>query len=879
MIANKSQKNTLSIRLTESVVFLRAADAIGRRRSSQNNDSPPALLRGLLTLNLVKPTRVTSIEVELQGRSTTAWPEGIGARRIEITEEHKIYNASTVFFRAGNMSSSGAGRRTLSVDPGLSMYHEDDYRSGGGSVEGDQSETPRNSFSRERSVGPSGERNLGLERRAGASVDLPPLRIGRRLSMDQAYFQRDYVSHREEAYIPTPPYTPTALSPAPSTSHVPIDVQSPSPRLPSASHILQESRAALRSELVERITPPSTLSGHSHGHHHTHLQPPSAGSSSSSLSSNPNRSHSLSRRHSIEEEPEPTETSPSPHRSPEHEHDHEDQDDSEFDGFGFAPRERSTTRSPHRTNPPPDDDNRGRKSTKRFSFAAAVSHVIDAVRVRSSSPRMRVAQSQDRSSYVSSEPSIPERDGSGSGSRDRDGEGRGRSRVRSTEKGKGKEGEKKERSAFGRVGEVLGWEEEGAEWGDGWKEFRKGTYTYPISFTIPASSPPTLHCTYGSVIWRLKASVHRPGAFTPKLTAMREVTVVATPEEDAEDTENIIVERQWDNQMQYFIAVSGRTFWVGGRMPVQIALMPLAKIKVYRISVHLEEKVEYLTNMKRVARTDPIRRIVLLSLKYPDKDGPPILPLISDDPNAFRNSPLSAMADDDSEEALSEMASTLMGPGPWSFHHNLELPKSCDQLHFTNKNKKSNISITHTLKIIFRVERGDDTFIDVKSGKRKMFDIVVQTPVHILSCLCNPDWISLPRYTEDSDLTISSSRSCPCSVRPRISNLNVSADQLDSFQHHLNHHSPVPTTSFSQTATITPDTMDHDRPRRSIDSVSTVEDIPMINAQPLLLGTLSDSLFERNNQFERLIAGQESEIGEAPPAYEDVPRYHLHQHR
>jgi hypothetical protein len=39
-------------------------------------DYPPALLRGLLTLKLVKPTRVKSIEVLLEGTSKTDWPDG-----------------------------------------------------------------------------------------------------------------------------------------------------------------------------------------------------------------------------------------------------------------------------------------------------------------------------------------------------------------------------------------------------------------------------------------------------------------------------------------------------------------------------------------------------------------------------------------------------------------------------------------------------------------------------------------------------------------------------------------------------------------------------------------------------------------------------------
>lgn len=74
-----------------------------------------------------------------------------------------------------------------------------------------------------------------------------------------------------------------------------------------------------------------------------------------------------------------------------------------------------------------------------------------------------------------------------------------------------------------------------------------------------------------------------------------------------------------------------------------------------------------------------------------------------------------------------------MSPGPWEITANLELPKSCARMHFTNKHKRSNISITHTLKIVFRVERGDDEYVDAKTGLRKHFDIVVQTPMHILS--------------------------------------------------------------------------------------------------------------------------------------------------
>ena len=111
-----------------------------------------------------------------------------------------------------------------------------------------------------------------------------------------------------------------------------------------------------------------------------------------------------------------------------------------------------------------------------------------------------------------------------------------------------------------------------------WKEFKKGTsnslsrltlgiYNYPISFPIPVDSPPSLHAEFGSVVYRLKATVVRVGALTSNLVEETEVTMIATPQEDdLEETENVIVERQWEEQMRYQIALHGKAFPIGGIM-------------------------------------------------------------------------------------------------------------------------------------------------------------------------------------------------------------------------------------------------------------------------------------------------------------------------
>ena len=89
--------------------------------------------------------------------------------------------------------------------------------------------------------------------------------------------------------------------------------------------------------------------------------------------------------------------------------------------------------------------------------------------------------------------------------------------------------------------------------------------------------------------WRLKAQVHRPGAFKAKLTAVRDVIVISYPvQDDTEENDAVVVERQWEGQMQYIISIASRMFYIGGIVPVQFTIMPMAKVKIYRLAVFLE---------------------------------------------------------------------------------------------------------------------------------------------------------------------------------------------------------------------------------------------------------------------------------------------------
>lgn len=85
---------------------------------TERPDEAPAIIRGLLTLKLHKPSRIRKIEVKLEGKSRTEWPEGIGPRRTETSEEKVFISETLTFFTAAQSHSRSRDRRAVSLGPG-----------------------------------------------------------------------------------------------------------------------------------------------------------------------------------------------------------------------------------------------------------------------------------------------------------------------------------------------------------------------------------------------------------------------------------------------------------------------------------------------------------------------------------------------------------------------------------------------------------------------------------------------------------------------------------------------------------------------------------------------------------------------------------------
>jgi hypothetical protein len=109
-----------------------------------------------------------------------------------------------------------------------------------------------------------------------------------------------------------------------------------------------------------------------------------------------------------------------------------------------------------------------------------------------------------------------------------------------------------------------------------------GLYNYPISLTLPGDLPPSIEADYGSVRYKLKAVVHRPGTFSAKLTTYCPVEFVTAPADgDVEEGDAVVIERQWDMELRYLISFSGRNFSQGSEVRESTTLELMLTIRRY----------------------------------------------------------------------------------------------------------------------------------------------------------------------------------------------------------------------------------------------------------------------------------------------------------
>ncbi|KAM0790642.1 hypothetical protein ACM66B_004503 [Microbotryomycetes sp. NB124-2] len=889
------------------------------------DEPPPAMLRGLLSFTLSKPSRIKDITVRLRGLARTEWPEGIGSRRVETFEESTLCNLTTTFFSA---SQSSMERRAASVGPG-SGDHVFDRRaeSRGRSTRRASSMAPQREVSRGRiyrthdEAGDEGLANVTEEPTPARHSTLS--RIASSTSMDRMAFDREpppvLPGEQAPAYevVDSRPSSPLPMSPRRRDES---PARHPSPEPTDLACAIRNASLSSRPEQL-----PSPASHRLSLDRHSPLSRPSAvsplingGSALPPLNRTSTNTSQASQESSSTEHHEPPTGSESRQMSGASSAASQTSTDTEGprDAWSSAPVLNTTAQHPshasasqdrvaqnavaadastfesraaNRNTPQRSVGNSGgrgrsgsfsssRRRGSQSSNTTVAAPPPSAIRNPSSSSSVRTGTSKPRFSLAGLSDALRGKSASraresstvrGNGSSSRPPIDRLRREpspdrfdmhTRSPSRGR-KTALKVLREALTSTRDAVSVDrgesdDETDERATGWKEFRPGTYTYPISIAVPASLPPTINADFGHVTYTLKATVHRAGALTPNLTASTEVVLVSAPsQDDTEENESIVVERFWETQMKYHVALSGKSFAIGGTIPISIRLSPMAKVKLYRVTAVLEQKTNYYATGRKLTRHETPKKYTLLRIENKDQREP-LLPVLNDDSDAILDHPLREfmISPTSSEDWTPQLLDPL---GPWHLESNLHLPDCSSKINFSTAHEHSNIAISHLLKIMLRVERGDDEYMDSK-GRRKQFDIIIESPLHLLSCRVAQN--SLPAYTTDYAATASAlgNGGNHCETHQHASRgLHL---HLGPLGNSLSRHGQGPSSSSRPTtgssiATSTHDTLD----TRLVPATSTVH-----HSDPPTL------TMEQNLQFARLIAGQESPAGEHPPLYRDA---------
>lgn len=319
----------------------------------------------------------------------------------------------------------------------------------------------------------------------------------------------------------------------------------------------------------------------------------------------------------------------------------------------------------------------------------------------------------------------------------------------------------------------------------GYRTFLPGDYVYHFELPIDSRLPETIDVELGAVKYELEALVERSGAFRANLQGSKEVVMIRAPAEGSlEQVEPIAISRNWEDQLHYDIVISGKSFPMGTQVPIAFKLTPLAKVQCHRIKVLVTENIEYFCSNKRVHRMEPTRKVQLFEKRA---DGPPVtnfpgstMRIISGGGIPYDQRAAALRGENVTPTDTSNLLGNLTDQenataGPTEMEFNVQLP-SChtlkerergQQLHFDTTYQ--NIQVHHWIKIVMRLSKPDPN----EAGKRRHFEISIDSPFHILSCRATQANISLPAYTSPEGSTSNATSlyecGCPGAARRRNS--------------------------------------------------------------------------------------------------------------
>ncbi|KAL5598669.1 hypothetical protein BROUX41_003417 [Berkeleyomyces rouxiae] len=332
-----------------------------------------------------------------------------------------------------------------------------------------------------------------------------------------------------------------------------------------------------------------------------------------------------------------------------------------------------------------------------------------------------------------------------------------------------------------------------------YKRFPAGVYEYSFEIPVDYRYCETVNLPAGYLTWRLSAEIVRPGPFKPNVHGFRDISIIRLPDMlSLEVTEPVAIRKCWEDQLYYEMVLSGRTFPIGGRLPITLKLQPLDKrVQLLKVRVYISESIEYIskyldphTNLM-VRRKDP-KRMFCIFEKVAGQDidnsrfpGSSLTyrrggELDAETRQAHRTeaSARGTMPENYDAMHFRNRVSNMLGEldlgleqlwGDTELDLNVQIP-TCQmmarksELHVHPDVSWTRFAVQHWVRVVLRVAKRDD----VKPASYKnQYEITIESPIMILNCRNNE--MTLPQYSSvDNAMDTASQphRQCGCPDAP-----------------------------------------------------------------------------------------------------------------
>ncbi|GCE98469.1 hypothetical protein ZYGM_003378 [Zygosaccharomyces mellis] len=269
--------------------------------------------------------------------------------------------------------------------------------------------------------------------------------------------------------------------------------------------------------------------------------------------------------------------------------------------------------------------------------------------------------------------------------------------------------------------------------------FQPGDYIYTFEQAIPSSYPETIKADFGFVEYQLFATIERVGAFKSNVTARLPIPVIRTQSDSSvEETEPIAISRDWEDQLHYDIVIASKDIILDAFLPIAFHFAPLDKVTLHRIRIYLTENMEYYCRSKKVHRMEPTRKFLLA-----EHNGPNMMNPGDRGPLKAKNMGNLLLEESSGDLVSKDYEYQVFVPSVISDRHTIHPDTSFDK-----------IKSSHWIKLSLRLSRMID-------GKRKHYEISIDSPIHVLHKLCSHANTLLPSYDSHVFTNEQALNACP----------------------------------------------------------------------------------------------------------------------